>query len=504
MQILKIVFVILEVLILFNILILVHELGHFLAARWRGLKVERFGIWFGKPLWQKEINGVVYCLGSIPAGGYVALPQMAPMEAIEGKSQESQDAPPLPPVSPLDKIIVAFAGPLFSFGLAFVFALMVWGIGRPVSEADTTTVVGYVDPSSPAAQAGLQPGDRILSIDGHPVNRFAGIGDSIMWRIVSSEGDTISIEAERNGETFTVESGYVRRESGAMQRRSLRQIGVVPQRSALVAKVEPNSPAARAGIQRNDIILEVDGAKLWAPEALGQRVAAKGPESELNLTLLRDGQRRLVTVQPEMPIYDEQVSPEDRRALIGVTWDLTGLWTIDRPGPFQQIQMSVGAMVGTFRALFSSKSDIGAQHLSGPVGIMRIYYVLFESEQGWRQAIWFSVILNVNLAILNLLPIPVLDGGHIVLALIEWIRRRPVGLRTLVVVQNACALLIIGYMLYVTFFDVQDLPWRRSEPPEIRFSPKEAPPPPLPDTGALLRSPGRAAGSVAWPLAHPA
>src|SRR5215471_623558 len=116
MSILKFIFVFLEVLLLFNLLIFVHELGHFLAARWRGLKIDRFAIWFGKPIWKKKIKGVEYAMGWIPAGGYVALPQMAPMELIEGKG-DGGDAP-LPNVSALDKIIVAFAGPLFSFLLA--------------------------------------------------------------------------------------------------------------------------------------------------------------------------------------------------------------------------------------------------------------------------------------------------------------------------------------------------------------------------------------------------
>src|SRR6266487_1473767 len=132
----RVILIVFEVLALFNLLIIVHELGHFLAARWRGLVVERFGIWFGKPLWQKTINGVVYCLGSIPAGGYVALPQMASMEVIEGKSEQPEQK--LPPISALDKIIVAVAGPLFSFGLALAFAAVVFVIGRPVSEIETT------------------------------------------------------------------------------------------------------------------------------------------------------------------------------------------------------------------------------------------------------------------------------------------------------------------------------------------------------------------------------
>src|SRR2546423_196029 len=148
MHILKIIFICLEVLALFNLLIFVHELGHFLAARWRGMKIERFAIWFGKPIWKKKINGVEYGLGWIPAGGYVALPQMASMEMIEGKGEGSGE--PLPPASALDKIIVAFAGPLFSFLLAVAFAFVVWGIGRPEHDSENSTTVGWVDPTGPA------------------------------------------------------------------------------------------------------------------------------------------------------------------------------------------------------------------------------------------------------------------------------------------------------------------------------------------------------------------
>ena len=117
----RIILIVIEVVVLFNLLIVVHELGHFLAARWRGLYIEKFGVWFGKPLWKKTINGVQYSLGSLPFGGFVALPQLAPMDIIEGKAD--LDRAKLPRISALDKIIVAFAGPLFSFGLAVLFAV---------------------------------------------------------------------------------------------------------------------------------------------------------------------------------------------------------------------------------------------------------------------------------------------------------------------------------------------------------------------------------------------
>src|SRR5476649_392411 len=189
LHIVRVLLLLLEVVILFNLLIAVHEIGHFLAAKWRGLYIEQFGIWFGKPIWKKKINGVLYSIGSIPAGGFVKLPQLAPMDIIEGKADV--DRAKLPPISALDKIIVAIAGPLFSLLLALAFACIVWAVGHPVSESDTTTVVGYVEKDSPAAQAGIQAGDKILEVDGKSVTRFSGMNDSVIWNVVRSEGSTI-------------------------------------------------------------------------------------------------------------------------------------------------------------------------------------------------------------------------------------------------------------------------------------------------------------------------
>src|SRR5437764_3957353 len=186
----RVILILLEVLILFNLLIVVHELGHFLAARWRGLYIEKFGVWFGKPLWKKTINGVQYSLGSLPFGGFVALPQLAPMDIIEGKADV--DRAKLAPISALDKIIVAVAGPLFSLLLALFFVGAVWVVGHPVGESDSTTVIGYVLTESPAQTAGLQPGDKILVVDGTPVRRCLGLNDSVRWDVARGEGDKVA------------------------------------------------------------------------------------------------------------------------------------------------------------------------------------------------------------------------------------------------------------------------------------------------------------------------
>src|SRR5437660_9169494 len=262
----RVILIILEVLTLFNLLIIVHELGHFLAARWRGLYIEKFGVWFGKPIWKKTINGVEYSLGSLPFGGFVALPQLAPMDIIEGKADV--DRAQLPKISAFDKIIVAFAGPLFSFLLAVVFAVFIWIEGRPVSESEATTNIGYVVPDSPAVQAGLKAGDKILSVDGHTVARFGGMSeDSISWRIVRSEGETIPITVERNVDgkvrVITVDAKPIIPPTRAWwKRKGLRQIEIVPAETPLVARVLPDSPAAKAGIQANDLIVGINGKPL--------------------------------------------------------------------------------------------------------------------------------------------------------------------------------------------------------------------------------------------------
>ncbi len=473
MQALKTIFILLEVILLFNLLIFVHELGHFLAARWRGLRVDRFAIWFGKPIWKKQINGVEYALGWIPAGGYVALPQMAPMDVIEGKSQDAP-AEKLKVISPLDKIIVAFAGPLFSFLLAIFFAVIVWVVGRPVKEADKTRTIGWVDLDGPAWKGGLRPGDEILEIDGHQITQFgASSHESVVWRIVTSEGTNIAFKYLREGKEQMSYVAPYRRPTKWYERKSLRQVLIAPVQDAVVFDTITNSPAALAGLRRGDKVLTLNGARVYSPHSVinaeeSMTNAAAGP---VTLGILRGTEKLDVTLRAEKPL-----TPATSAPVFGISsWQDRSATALIHPGPFEQIQAGVNQITGTLRALFSRKSDVGVQQLGGAVMIIRVYTNLFDSPDGWRLVLWFSVVMNVNLAMLNMLPFPVLDGGHITLAILEQIRRRPVSSALLNYFQTACAMALIAFMLFIAFFDTGD--WVRSsrqnrEEPVV-FAPKK-------------------------------
>ena len=463
-QILRVLFILLEVVILFNLLIIVHELGHFLAARWRGLYIEGFGVWFGKPLWKKTINGVQYSLGSLPFGGFVKLPQLAPMDVIEGKADVDRAA--LPKISALDKIIVAIAGPLFSLLLALFFACVVWAVGHPVSESDLTTVIGYVHKDSPAAKAGLQPGDKILEVDGRPVSRFFGMSNSVVWNVVRSEDSTIPFKVERDGKILKVDVVPHIAETSGWRRKSTRQVMIQPAVTPLIEGIEKDSPAEKAGLKTGDVITGVNGQRIFNAVSLVDEIE-KNPNAELTVDVRRGSEQMQLKMRPTLIESDGVTKPR-----IGIYWDGGGRMSISHPDPVEQVYNSITSTVQTLSAVASPKSDVKLQHMSGPVGIGRIYYLLFQSDRGWQLALWFSVILNVNLAILNMLPIPVLDGGHIVLAIIESVRKKPVNMRILEWVQTACATLIIGYMLYISFFDIGDWVGRSSDEKSPR---KESP-----------------------------
>ncbi|MGL4399277.1 MAG: RIP metalloprotease RseP [Luteolibacter sp.] len=450
--ILQVILLIAVVLTIFNIIIFVHELGHFLAAKWRGLRIDRFQIWFGTPIWKKEVNGVQYGLGWIPAGGFVALPQMAPMEALEGGNKDEK---PLPPITPLDKIIVAFAGPLFSMLLALLSAVFVWQIGKP-ADFMPTQVLGTVAENSPAAKAGFQVGDKILTINGKPVNGFAGSLDSITENIVLSKGTQIKFTVERPGNASPIEliSNFETEKTKWFQRSGLRQVGIGPEIDHIViTAVIKGSPAEKAGFKRGDQLVSMNGeVSKKETEAVVAYIKTNGT-NPIAFEIRRAGKPIKITASPVVPL-----SPKGSSPMLGLQFAPSAFYQqgIIYPGPVKQVVDSLKMMWTTITSVIAPDSSIGVGHLSGPVGIGTLMFDFLQMENGWRRILAFMVLFNVNLAVLNMLPFPVLDGGHITLAILEKISGRPVKAKPLEILQTVCALALMSLMLFVTSKDIGD------------------------------------------------
>ena len=442
------------VVMFFNVMIFVHELGHFLAGKWRGAYIDRFQIWFGKPIWQKKIGGVQWGIGWIPAGGFVSLPQLADMQGIEGEADIPKD---LKPLKPLDKVIIAAAGPLASLALAYFFAILVFFVGKPVAEMSTTTI-GYIPENSPAAQAGLQPGDIIHSVDGQEVHKWAGNMEGVRELVAMSEHEKITFTIERpqaDGSTqqLTIESGYKLPETKWWQRTAMRQVGIMPSAPTIVGKIIPGSPAEQAGLVTGQRIVKLNGAAVYSPVAILE-AAEKGA---VELTLQNpDGSEVTTTLTPAMPANWQGL--EGARPIMGFLWGgMDGKLKTEYPGVQEQINQSFRWMGETLAKVAAPGSSVGMEHLSGPVGIGSYLYQMLSSTDGWKLIFWFAVVLNVNLAVLNILPLPIVDGGHVVLGTLEIIFRRPVGGKLLEWIQTGFIFLLLTFFIFVTFKDVGDL-----------------------------------------------
>lgn len=464
LSVLQTIGIILLVILFFNLMIFVHELGHFLAGKWRGAHIDRFQIWFGKPIWSKTIGGVTWGLGWLPLGGFVSLPQMEDMQSIEGKADTPYN---LKPLKPLDKVIIAAAGPLFSLLLAYAFAVVVWGVGKPVAELQGTRI-GYLTPDSAAAAAGILPGDRVLAIDGQPVSKWTGNMEGVRELVALSEGKTIRFTLARpqaNGseQTLEIESGYKVPPTAWWQRGALRQVGILPAQPTVVGDIIPGSPAQQAGLQKGQTITAVNGTGVYTPYAV-MTVAEKGEPMQLTLRNA-DGSTSTATLTPSTPTNWQ--GKEGAHPIMGFNWQNTAAAIeFEHPTPQAQVSQSLKWMKETLAKVCAPGSNIGMEHMSGPVGIGSYIYQMFQAGDGvgWRLVLWFAVVLNVNLAVLNILPLPVVDGGHVVLGIVEMLRGKPVSGKALEWIFSAFVFLLLFFFIFVTLKDVGDLVSSSNEP----------------------------------------
>lgn len=430
--------------------IFVHELGHFLAARKRGLVVQRFSIGFGPKIFSWTRNGVEYRLSWLPLGGYVALPQLADMAGIEGESNEPREK--LPPLTYADKMIVSVMGAVFNVIFAFLLACLIWVVGKPTSETAQSTSVGYVVPSfvladgtevvSPAQQANLQKGDRIVSIDGKPVNEFTDIPQHLATGTGrDQDGQPMArFVIERDGKLL--EKTINPRLYGDER---LRQIGMAPAHTVVVGGLIRDLPAQAAGIQTGDVMVAIDGEKVFS-WAQVQTHIQENADRDIEFTFEREGEFYTVSITPGL----REIRAGQQVADIGVQPASKSI--ILYPNPVEQVTDVITMTFSVLGALLNPASDLGPRHLAGPAGIARFFHA--ASTIDWRLAVWVAVLVNINLAILNLLPLPVLDGGHMLYATIAKLRGKPLPPSFVAATQSMFIILLLMFMVYVTFHDI--------------------------------------------------
>lgn len=429
--------------------IFIHELGHFLAAKKRGLIADRFSIGFGPRLFGFNLKGTDFRISLLPLGGYVSLPQLADMGRLEGGDDD--EAKDLPPISYTDKIIVAVMGVIFNIIFAFLLSLVLWVVGREIVVSTKIysvpeQIVNHqgINVTGPAYAAGILEGDQVVAIDGKKIRNWIELNNVIMTGTQRDEsGSPVAvIEVLRDGELETLTVNPVLVDVGID---SIRMIGVDPEADLVISSVEKNMPAFKAGLLPGDQILALDGNPVETSNYL-KLYLDKHPGGPIDLSILRDGQKLTFPIEPK-------VAPNEQNPRFGFSYSYKNVRKERiHLNPIEQISAMFRTMQQTLTALISSKSDVTIGNMSGPIGI--VHGMTSLARYSWIDLIWFLALINVNLAILNILPIPVLDGGHIVFATIQKLLGRPVPRKVMELSYTACIVILLSFMVYVSYRDV--------------------------------------------------
>jgi regulator of sigma E protease len=532
--------------LMLSVLIFVHELGHFLVARWCGVRVLKFSIGFGPPIgfgrhrlaWTR--GGTEYTVAWFPLGGFVKMLGEAPGEEedpeVQAHPEEALTAKPL-----WKKLSIVFAGPVMNLLLPVaVFAVTLFiGMPRPAP------VIGAVEPGSPAARAGIAAGDRILDVDGKPIEWWGDFEDAVRGK----PGAELVLHHQHGGETREARFGVTSRAGldefgnvadigwiGVGHRRitamvgvpnaegpahqaglrsgdvvvsvdgkpvedwtafaaayaaakapvkaeadrgtpaqrvslelpalgSLEALGVVPA-NVLVSSVEPGSPAQRAGLAHGDLILSVDGELVGSFLSFAETVRTSGGR-ELDLVYARDGALQHVKVSPELAPIDVGLGIEEPRYRVGITAEaatLPGAVEVDQVrNPLVAVPRAVGMTVEVTHMFLKglakiATGEVSRKQVAGPIGIAQIAGNAFQ--RGWEVYLSTLVLISINLGVLNLLPIPILDGGQAALFLAEGIKRSPLSLRTRLVFQQI-GLTVLILLMGMAFWNDISRYWSR-------------------------------------------
>ncbi|MFQ5847839.1 MAG: RIP metalloprotease RseP [Candidatus Methylomirabilales bacterium] len=444
-------------IIILGVLIFVHELGHFVVAKRVGVGVLKFSLGFGRRLFGFSKGGTEYLVSAIPLGGYVKMVGEDPREVVVDDTGQAFDGTG----QPLDleksfahksvwaRIAIVLAGPGSNFLLALV---LFWGVFAVVGRPVFPPVAGKPDPDSAAAAAGLRPGDRIVAAAGTPVRSWEGVEAAVQ----ASSGTGVRFSIERDG---------VRREVTVTPRRKtvtdlfgdqrdVWAIGVGPFVSTTVGRVMEGFPAAEGGIRIGDRIVAVDGEPVETWEELARRIHTRAGQ-QVALTVERRGDRFQLTLTPKASTQQDVAGRTVTVGLIGIS-PAEGF-------VYQRVDPLTALVDATDRTASTSvkilwvlvkmvQGAVSPRTIGGP--ILMAQMTGEQVRQGLLNLIFFTALLSINLGVLNLLPIPILDGGHLLFFSIELLRGKPVSVKRREMAQRVGLVLLVALMVFAFYNDI--------------------------------------------------
>ena len=424
-------------LFVLGVLIFVHELGHFVVARRLGVRVLTFSLGFGPKILKVTRDGTEYCVSAIPLGGYVKMAGESLGESRTGAGDEFMSK------TKWERFLILVAGPAMNLILA---VLVMWGVlfqGAEVPAYEQEPpVVGRVVDDSPAAAAGIRVGERVVSVAGRAVETWDELFVAVMPRAEREIPVVVRDAAGRERTLDMVPASRTQFEMG--------DLGIGPTMRPQIISVTPGGPAERAGVEVGDVIVAIDGEGIAGNDLVDRIGASAG--TALTLTVRRDGQPTDLSVAPEQ---------QGDRALIGVGFSPYELRVME-PGFFEAFAMSLernyewsGLIFQTLVGLVTAETS--PRQLVGPVGIAQLSGG--AAQVGWVALFSLMAMISLNLGILNLLPIPILDGGHIFIMAMEGVSRRDFSMRVKERMLMAGFVVLMMLMVTVIYNDLTRIEW---------------------------------------------
>lgn len=435
-----------------GILVTFHELGHYAAARWCGVKVLRFSVGFGKPIWMRtDRHGTEWAVAPIPLGGYVRMLGEHELADRVGEVSEAERSQAHGSKTVGQRMLIAVAGPLANFVLCIALLWLMFVIGRP----DYSPTISRVD--GVAAQAGLKPGDTLVSVGDRQTPTWTEASMALVTAAIDRAPTPVVVRTAEGVEA-TRRMDFSRLDAGGDLQAKLGQIGIVPRHQdippPIVGEV-PGEGASHGLIRTGDRILSIDGSPIANWASIAPLVARAGPKGSARIEIEREGKRAFVTVSPRK----DSAPPGLWR--LGITPAEPSKDVVLRYGPLQAVpaalretRFQTGELFAMIQRAFSGRME-AKDTVSGPIGIARAANAYARNGLAWYLSL--LALLSLSLAVLNLLPVPVLDGGQLLYYLIELVKGSPLSERAMAAGQYVGLALILGLMGLAFYNDLQGL-----------------------------------------------